>query len=285
MELETRPASDVSTDALVDAFNNGYSGYTIPVHVNEHELRHHIEQNDIDLNQSRVAVHQGKIVGVVLLGLRDTTGWIGGLGVHPDYRRHGIGTVLMKAALETAQALKLSTVQLEVIDSNTAAYVLYQQLGFAATRKLLVLSSPPQLPAAAEAMNAAPTTLADALQLHQRFHTSPPPWQRAHRSLSQVSETVRAWVSPDVNQPQAYALGYVTGSSIHFLDMACASDQTATLQTLIQHIMAQHDGSTARIINVGEDEPAASALLNLGWQTILAQYEMHHPLVSFPHSG
>src|SRR5690606_1406860 len=113
------------------AFNDGYAGYQLPVQVDELELRHHIQQYDIDLNLSCVTTQADLVTGVGLLAVRDQRGWVGGLGVHPDYRRQGVGRELMHALIEQSRALGLSDIQLDVLEKSDAPHRLYLDIRFA----------------------------------------------------------------------------------------------------------------------------------------------------------
>jgi len=53
-----------------------------------------------------------------------------GMGVHPAYRRQGIGRRLLEATLARAIEIGLKRVELDVIVSNSAAIALYTQFGF-----------------------------------------------------------------------------------------------------------------------------------------------------------
>jgi ribosomal protein S18 acetylase RimI-like enzyme len=53
-----------------------------------------------------------------------------GLGVHPDYRRRGVGSQLLEAALRKADEIGLERVELEVFATNTTAVQLYERYGF-----------------------------------------------------------------------------------------------------------------------------------------------------------
>lgn len=59
------------------------------------------------------------------------------LAVVPDYRRQGLGSLLLSTLLERAKARGLERATLEVRKSNQAAIALYQKFGFkiAGTRK------------------------------------------------------------------------------------------------------------------------------------------------------
>jgi [ribosomal protein S18]-alanine N-acetyltransferase len=52
------------------------------------------------------------------------------IGVHPDFRRHGIGQKLFEAILEQARARGVRRASLEVRESNVAAQSLYGKYGF-----------------------------------------------------------------------------------------------------------------------------------------------------------
>jgi ribosomal protein S18 acetylase RimI-like enzyme len=275
---EIRPASSISPDRLVRAFNDGYTGYHVPVHVDRLELDHHIQQNDIDLDQSRVAIQHEQVIGIGLLGLRGERGWIGGLGVHPAHRRAGIGRTLMQALIEAGRANHLTAIQLEVIAENEAAHRLYQSLGFTDTRRLLVLSHPPEKSDREGSQLGESASLADMLPLYKQFHADPTPWQRGYPSLMRLDSSTRIWLAPDRARPSAYAIGFATASLIHLLDLACAPGCEALLTNLVRHIQNIYPEAAGRIVNVAEDEVAWPVLSELGWQIMLTQWEMHLPL-------
>ena len=56
--------------------------------------------------------------------------YITNVAVLPQYRRHGIGDMLLKKAIACAKALNLDFITLEVRPSNTAAVSLYERNGF-----------------------------------------------------------------------------------------------------------------------------------------------------------
>jgi ribosomal protein S18 acetylase RimI-like enzyme len=53
-----------------------------------------------------------------------------GMGVHPDYRRQGLGRRLLTACIEQAWARGLTRIELEARADNRAAIALYERLGF-----------------------------------------------------------------------------------------------------------------------------------------------------------
>jgi ribosomal-protein-alanine N-acetyltransferase len=75
------------------------------------------------------AALDGRSVGFVVgdLRRREDVGWIASIGVHPDFRRAGIGRQLLKAC---EAALGTRTVRLTLRPSNTGALRLYEESGY-----------------------------------------------------------------------------------------------------------------------------------------------------------
>lgn len=277
VESETvlQPASTADLKTLARALTSGYTGYEIPIQIDALELQHHIEKNDLDLTASYIVLHQAAVVGIALLGLREGRGWVGGLGVHPHYRRHGIGRRLMQALIAQARQQGLTSLQLEVIESNHAAIRLYQTLGLAASRRLFVLNYQPEAlkPGYSGQMEA--SDLQEALWLHTQFHAQPTPWQRGYETLAKLDDSAQVWVLREGAEAVAYALGFVSATSIHLLDLACAPGQSVALHSLISQLHHHYPEASASIVNLAEDEPGSKVLFALGWQTRLVQHEMH----------
>lgn len=55
---------------------------------------------------------------------------LGDLAVHPDYRRRGIGSILLRRALQEARGRKIRVLYLEVRAGNEEARRLYERSGF-----------------------------------------------------------------------------------------------------------------------------------------------------------
>lgn len=73
---------------------------------------------------------QAQIIGMACLWSIVEEAHITLLGVHPEYRRQGLGKLLLLTLLEDAIARQLKWATLEVNENNVAAIGLYQKLGF-----------------------------------------------------------------------------------------------------------------------------------------------------------
>jgi len=77
-----------------------------------------------------VCEFQGKIVGMIVW--RDLGGEVEilDLAVHPNHRRHGHGSFLLKTFVQRLSQSAVQKIFLEVRESNVAAIALYRKLGF-----------------------------------------------------------------------------------------------------------------------------------------------------------
>ena len=77
-----------------------------------------------------LVTHRLPIVGHAGIWLSLDDGHVTTIAVHPDYRRQGIGELLMLALIDQAYALKAQQLTLEVRVSNISAQNLYVKFGF-----------------------------------------------------------------------------------------------------------------------------------------------------------
>jgi len=104
-----------------------------------------------------VAEVNGKVVGTTMVSKRGNTGYVNAVMVHSDFRRKGIATQLMKAAIDYVQKRRLARVILRVISTNNPAKNLYQKMGFKKFDNLLYLTvniDSLQIPRSAERIQA-----------------------------------------------------------------------------------------------------------------------------------
>lgn len=271
MTLTVIPASQLSPEELLVVFNAAYENYIIPFRMNAEQLQQHISSHNIDLEASCVITDDGTPISVAMLGRRGLFGWVGGVGVALAYRGQGIGRQIMTALLENARTLGMSSVQLEVIVGNDAAYSLYQKLGFETVRRLHVLKRSPAriYEAAAQIETVLPPV---ALTHYERLHPILNPWQRQIPSLLEQSTQASAWIAVESGSVEAYAVAKVQQQQLRWLDLA-GVNQPALL-SLVSTIHAAYPNAEASIVNVGDDELAYPVLLAAGYQESLSQWEM-----------
>jgi len=77
-----------------------------------------------------VADVDGKVIGTTMVTKRRKIGLVETVMVHPNFRRKGIATELMKTAINYVRKRKFARAVLQVLSTNNSAKSLYQKLGF-----------------------------------------------------------------------------------------------------------------------------------------------------------
>lgn len=76
------------------------------------------------------ALDEDNVVGYCGLNHVLDEGQIINIAVHPDYRRRGIGDMLMNQMIEYAESNDIKVLTLEVRESNLSARKMYEKYGF-----------------------------------------------------------------------------------------------------------------------------------------------------------
>lgn len=283
-------ASDFSLEDVTQAFNFGFTGYYLPITQTPEGLAQMIEENDIRLSASLALVVDGALAGIGLVGVREERGWIGGMGIGPQWRRQGLGRQLLARLLDNVRNAGARAVQLEALSVNAPALALYTQMGFRDSRELRVHQGALRMDIGAGALAGGdkrvrlrPVTLRYALLEFARFHQVPPAWQREARTLSHMRRLPSGLGLWEGQRLLAYTL-YVRqqGGFAIFDAGSCASapdirrEQVATL--LIRLASGQED-AVARAINTPTDDALDDALGWLGCPIVARQREMARTLV------
>jgi ribosomal protein S18 acetylase RimI-like enzyme len=83
-----------------------------------------------------VAEVGGKVVGTTIVNNRGEIGYISTVMVHPDHRRKGIATRLLKDAVAYIQKRRMHRAVLHVDSTNTPAISVYAKMGFKAFERI-----------------------------------------------------------------------------------------------------------------------------------------------------
>ncbi len=273
------PAATLDHAALTAAFNAGFSGYLVPMHMDEDALREHIAVNDIDLGRSIVAVDPDP-VGLALTARRGSAAWIGGMGVAPGHRRTGLGARILRAALDTASTAGVDTVWLEVLVANDPAIALYEKLGFERVRHLSIWSLAPDAGDDVELR----TLDVDAAHAWIAAHrTGREPWQRADASIVRMRERdlpLRAVAVQRADGIAAAAICKSDGVTVSVIQLA-AADRAAARDLII----AAAGDLTLRLPNIPSDDMFSGVLRCLGASLATRQHEMRLAVSAAPPAG
>jgi GNAT superfamily N-acetyltransferase len=284
-------ADQMSIEGLVAAFNHTFTGYPVPITQTKSSLQSMIEADNIQLQSSLVVRDAGgEDVGIGLLAVRDSRGWVGGMAVAPAWRRQGLGAWLIARVLAQASVLGLETVELEVLEENTAAYHLYQRTGFQDRRLLTVFGgpltpSPAQVPgpsaAPRENSRMGPTELEEILRHFEEFHQVPAAWQRQQPALLYLAPRMDGLAlrsSDRMDRVEAYLLSIPSGEGYVVMDFGSLAlsyaERVREAVFLLRQLLDAVPESTIRAINVPPGDALGDALTSLKCPAILRQHEM-----------
>ncbi len=260
-------ADTLERSAMRDLFNAGFSGYLVPMHLDEATFATHLDSNDIDLAASPVLV-DGDPVAFALVGIRGADAWIGGMGTVPAARRIGHAREAMHAAVDLARARGCRSLWLEVIDANQPALTLYERLGFQRIRDLVVWS----LPEAVGTTEAVALPLSRARAWIAANRESDEPWQRADPVLAKLErdgDTLRAIAVEQRGELVGAAIYTVGDGSARIIQIAALDEAFASIL-----LRCAAGAGSLSLANVAEDDPASRAMASLGGQLVARQHEM-----------
>ncbi|KJZ56353.1 acetyltransferase [Pseudomonas marginalis] len=77
-----------------------------------------------------VATDKKTVIGTILAGYDGHRGWLYSVAVHADYRRHGLGSSLVRHAEQALTALGCMKINLQITSGNEAVAGFYEALGY-----------------------------------------------------------------------------------------------------------------------------------------------------------
>lgn len=77
-----------------------------------------------------VADDQGRLAGTAMAGYDGHRGWLYAIAVHPDCRRTGLGSRLVRHAEQALASLGCMKINLQLLASNEATAAFYKSLGY-----------------------------------------------------------------------------------------------------------------------------------------------------------
>ncbi len=277
------PASQFSLKTLTEAYNQTRIDYIVPMPMNVDRLKNYIRNYDIDLNASAVAVFEGDILGLAMLGIRNHRTWITRLGVLPKKRRHGTGEALMHYLIEQSRQRRAQSIILEVIKNNWPAFYLFKKLGFELTRELLVLRRPPggvEIEVPPYALKTLTAERAKKLLARRQSH---PSWLDEARSLENAGHLEALWVTLKSDEPEAdgdeIGQGWlVYQHELYQLGRLVIQPETGNPQrvtrALIHALHTQHPHYDTKFENLPADSPYWPVLESFGYLVAFRRLEM-----------
>jgi ribosomal protein S18 acetylase RimI-like enzyme len=272
--VELVSASRFSLKELTTIYNQTRVDYLVPMPMNIAKMTEYIHVYDIDLESSFVAMHEGQMFGLGMLGVRSGRAWITRLGVLPTSRRHGAGGALMVALLEAAERSGIRFTMLEVIKNNAPAHRLFLKLGFCEAGELLILRRPPGPPSAYPFGSVQWLTRPDVLAL---LETRPglPPWTNQTESLHNATDIFGLKVTLDDG---AYGwLAFQRGRYVlaRFVMQTEQGDPATVGRALLAHLHDKYFDLDTQTENIPVNDPHLPAFYEMGYVESFRRIEMY----------
>nr|MBN1228303.1 GNAT family N-acetyltransferase [Anaerolineae bacterium] len=267
------PASALSVDDLLSVFNAAYASYYYPIYLTRHSFQDLVAKEHVDLDSSVAAIANHRAVGLGLLGMRGSRGWVGGMGVIPDYRRKGIARRMLKTLIDEARMNRLNRLVLEVIVDNVKAIILYKENGFITERELIVLTLSGNRVATGETLPEGITIRAlDDLSLEATQQRQPCAWQREiyAGNISDLAGMAAYWQG--AGTPVGVCLFSCDGNRGSIYELT--GDNTDIGMGLLNNLLDTYPQSGFTYLNVDEKDPLLHELYRAGFSDYARQYEM-----------
>lgn len=272
--IQLLPASSFSIDQLTSIYNQTRVDYMVPMPMNAARLAEYIQLYNVDMDHSLVAMQNGEMLGVAMLGVRKGRAWVTRLGVIPNTRRNGVGKALVGGLLDQADSLGIGFTMLEVIKNNTPAHQLFLKLGFYEVGELLVLRRspvmPPPDPIVADARR---IDRADALVLigHDR---GTQPWTNQSESLMNAQEISGLWLTLADGTSGWLVYRRQKFTLTHFAFKTERGDPVTLALAFLSHLHHQYPRLDTQIENIQVGDPHLPAFYQMGYIQAFGRIEM-----------
>lgn len=265
---------DLPLAQIVDTFNQSFTGYFVPIQMSEDLLAEKIRVEDIDLGSSMGVFDRGKLVGFILIGLREWKGQLcgynAGTGVIPEYRGQklpGQMYELLKAALKPRGLAKM---QLEVISKNTPAIRSYRRSGMQISRLLDCYQG--KIPHLRNRPDDVIITKVDMPEdaVLQAFREVEPAWQDMYESVLKRDSSCLAVLKKEE------IVGYALYHRNRVSQLAVRADQRRRgLATLLLYTIQEEAQAPLKLMNIDTRAASVKGFLDYsGLNSFIRQYEM-----------
>jgi ribosomal protein S18 acetylase RimI-like enzyme len=137
MQAQLRPLLEFGLEPSLEAMNEGYSDYFVPIRLEFARFLGMAKSDGVDFSLSRAIIVDDAIAGVALIARRGWTTRLAAMSVRPAFRGKGLGRQAMNDLIAESEERGDHRMVLEVIESNTPAVRLYEASGFRVDRRLL----------------------------------------------------------------------------------------------------------------------------------------------------
>lgn len=274
--MKLRSLESTPFDVIYDAFRRAFADYTVSIAVTRPQLEEIHRRRGVRLDLSVGAFDHDELVGFTFnaLGTWDgrSSGYDSGTGVCPDARGRRLSTLMMERSLELLRTAGANRYVLEVIQSNTPAFRVYESIGFEITRSLFCwdldrVAIPPRSGIDIEIFDSL-----DAID-KASMHDWSPSWQNSTGSIGRAREPRTILAAVDDDEIVGYAVLFDSGDLAQFA--VTPSRRRQGIGTTLLCAARAQSSKPLRIINTDAGDAGTTCFLEaLGGTPLVSQYEM-----------
>ncbi len=286
--MNIKRLDNLPLSCLVEAFNDAFSQYIVPVNVTGEGLAHMLKIRDVSFARSfGVFDDDQQLCAFVLNGFRTLNGqqvaYNAGTGVRISHQRKGYAAALLQSCIEHFKHTNISEYRLEVITTNAAAVKLYENTGFVPLRTVDCFKRQATDRFAKNAVAGQPITITPLTQKKLRqcaaIRHHQPTWQNDDVSMEHCVGKVQVIELHSTNSktPEAYLLLDPISGSVHQIGFLRSSLQNAL--ALFHSAASNSKSRKLSVTNLDSDDTLTQNLLEqANWEPTISQYEMVHRL-------
>lgn len=277
--MQFRTLENTPIKTIAEAFSKAFEDYAINMYRTEEQMAKKIKTESIDLPASAGVFDNDNLAGFILFGMdyiNDIkTAWDGGTGVLPTCRGQKLTQRMFEYILPKMKANGVQQILLEVLESNSSAFKIYEGLGFKSTRKLLPYTGTAKhSKSSAYKAEVIHDYNADTLLAMAGWQ---PAWQQMNNRVKGWGNAIKTIVIKDSGNIAAYAhYNPATKRIFQFaVDKKCRRRGMAT--ALFNYICKEV--SPVSVVNIDEQSKDTLAFLEAtGLTHFISQYEMKREL-------
>jgi ribosomal protein S18 acetylase RimI-like enzyme len=260
--------------SLLHVFQSSFTDYPVPIAMSLPRLKAMVYEDSLDCRTSFIAWQGLTPLAFVLGAVRGRKAWVAGLGVHPDYRGRGFGTLLMRTCTAAAHEVGAKMIGLEVLFENPRAVSLYRSLGMKETDEYACLSVglPLEHGSMGGVVEEIPVSEADAW-FGKWCAGVRIPWQREDIGRNQARLTALAVNAREAAEPEG-VIAFTNSPQMNIWRLAVRSDcrHQGRGQSLLFAASIAASARRASVLNLPLSTGALPFFTGLGFAEYARQY-------------
>ena len=276
-KVEFKTLENTSLQTILEAFNLGFSDYSIPLKLNLKQLEQKIIIENIILEISVGAFMNEKLVGFILHGIKfrdnSTIAYNGGTAVEPTNRGQQLTKKMYQFIMPILKSKNIMQVYLEVIESNLPALSTYEAVGFSKTRRLISFEGNNDMLQSSIFFNIKPMKEMDWNTMVS-FWDIIPSWQNDIEAVKSTVQNAIAIKAEKNNEMIGYLI--YRPNNFKIVQIAVHKDyrNQYVAQSLLYYI-SKENANNMIITNIEEQENGSvNWFYKMGFQKFLVQLEM-----------